>query len=67
MNRNQILSLLKQNPNVSILIISGGINGIGAFRDPALSGVDELLVVEQGNVEVSCALSILADRHGVRL
>src|SRR5512144_2128979 len=48
MNRNEILSSLKQNPNVSVLIIGGGINGIGTFRDLAINGVDVLLV-ERGD------------------
>jgi len=44
MNRSEILSSLKENPNVSVLVIGGGINGIGTFRDLALNGVDVLLV-----------------------
>ncbi len=44
MDRNQILSELKQNPSVSVLIVGGGINGIGTFRDLALNNVDVLLI-----------------------
>ena len=44
MNRNEILSALKKNPNISVLIIGAGINGIGTFRDLALNGVDVLLI-----------------------
>ncbi|HEY9153308.1 MAG TPA: glycerol-3-phosphate dehydrogenase/oxidase [Anaerolineales bacterium] len=44
MNRNEILNSLKQNPEVSVLIVGAGINGIGTFRDLALNGVDVLLV-----------------------
>ena len=44
MNRQEILSALKKNPEVSVLIVGGGINGIGTFRDLALNGVDVLLV-----------------------
>ena len=44
MNRNEILAALKSKPEVSILIVGGGINGIGTFRDLALNGVDVLLV-----------------------
>ena len=44
MNRNEILSSLKKNPQVSVLIVGAGINGIGAFRDLTLNGVDVLLV-----------------------
>jgi glycerol-3-phosphate dehydrogenase len=44
MDRSDILSSLKENPNVSVLVVGGGINGIGTFRDLALNGVDVLLV-----------------------
>jgi glycerol-3-phosphate dehydrogenase len=44
MDRSDILSSLKENPNVSVLVIGGGISGIGTFRDLALNGVDVLLV-----------------------
>ena len=44
MNRTEILSSLKQNPKVSVLIVGGGINGVGTFRDLALNGVDVLLI-----------------------
>jgi len=43
MNRTEILRSLKtQSPTV--LIIGGGINGVGTFRDLALNGVDVLLI-----------------------
>lgn len=48
MNRSEVLSSLKENPHVSVLIIGGGINGIGTFRDLALNDVDVLLV-ERGD------------------
>lgn len=44
MNRESILSELKQNPNCEVLIIGGCINGVGTFRDLALNGVDVLLI-----------------------
>src|ERR1043165_8255124 len=48
MNRNEIFNSLKNRPNVSVLIVGGGMNGIGTFRDLALNGVDVLLV-ERGD------------------
>ena len=48
MNRQEILSDLKKKTEISVLIIGGGINGIGTFRDLALNGVDVLLV-ERGD------------------
>ena len=42
--REQILQDLKNDPQVSVLILGGGINGAGLFRELALQGVDCLLV-----------------------
>ncbi|HEX5809081.1 MAG TPA: glycerol-3-phosphate dehydrogenase/oxidase, partial [Anaerolineales bacterium] len=39
---------LRHKPEVSVLIVGGGINGIGTFRDLSLNGVDVLLV-EKGD------------------
>lgn len=44
MNRSETLAALKNNPEVSVLIVGAGINGIGTFRDLALNRVDVLLV-----------------------
>ena len=44
MNRTETLTSLKENPQVSVLIVGAGINGIGTFRDLALNGVDVVLV-----------------------
>ncbi|MFT5193210.1 MAG: glycerol-3-phosphate dehydrogenase [Candidatus Promineifilaceae bacterium] len=44
MNRNELIQYYKNNPAISVLIIGGGINGLGVFRDLALQGVDVLLV-----------------------
>ncbi|HEX6269284.1 MAG TPA: glycerol-3-phosphate dehydrogenase/oxidase [Anaerolineales bacterium] len=59
MNRNEVLSALKRDPEVSVLIIGGGINGIGVFRDLALNGVDVLLV-ERGDF---CSGASAASSH----
>ena len=48
MNRRDNLRAIKANPDLSVLIIGGGVNGIGLFRDLALNGVDVLLV-ERGD------------------
>lgn len=44
MTRQNVFDALKKQPDVSVLIVGGGINGIGTFRDLALQGVDVLLV-----------------------
>ncbi|WP_321896483.1 glycerol-3-phosphate dehydrogenase/oxidase [Paraburkholderia heleia] len=43
-NRKFFLDRLRQQPKVSVLIIGGGINGAGLFRDLSLQGVDCLLI-----------------------
>ncbi len=43
MNRNEKLVSLKTQPP-DVLIVGGGINGIGTFRDLALNGVNVMLV-----------------------
>ncbi|MEM7346718.1 MAG: glycerol-3-phosphate dehydrogenase/oxidase, partial [Chloroflexota bacterium] len=43
-NRQQTIEKIKQTPEISVLIIGGGINGLGVFRDLALQGVDVLVV-----------------------
>ncbi len=44
MNRQEILAHYRGNPDISVLVIGAGINGIGTFRDLALQGVKVLLV-----------------------
>jgi len=39
---------IRQNPTAQVVIIGGGINGIGTFRDLALQGV-EVILVERGD------------------
>jgi len=59
MNRLEALAALKQNPEIPVLIVGGGINGIGAFRDLALNGVEALLV-ERGDF---CSGASAASSH----
>ena len=42
--REEIIQRLKHDPQVTVLILGGGINGAGLFRELALQGVDCLLV-----------------------
>ncbi len=43
-NRDHRLRRLRANPNPDVLVIGGGINGIGVFRELALQGVDVVLL-----------------------
>jgi NADPH-dependent 2,4-dienoyl-CoA reductase/sulfur reductase-like enzyme len=46
--RSASITRLRRRPNAKVLIIGGGINGVGTFRDLALQGVDVALV-ERGD------------------
>jgi glycerol-3-phosphate dehydrogenase len=46
--RRTSASALRERPRAQVLIIGGGINGVGTFRDLALQGVDVALV-ERGD------------------
>jgi len=43
-SREDRLKRIKENPEIGVLIIGAGINGIGTFRDLALQGIDVILV-----------------------
>jgi glycerol-3-phosphate dehydrogenase len=59
MNRDELLTSIKNTPDTSVLIIGAGINGIGAFRDLALNGVD-VLIVDRGDF---CSGASAASSH----
>ncbi len=44
----EVVQELRDNPRASVLVIGGGINGVGTFRDLALQGIDVALV-ERGD------------------
>ena len=47
-HRRESAAALQERPSAQVLIIGGGINGVGTFRDLALQGVDVALV-ERGD------------------
>lgn len=59
MTRQGKIDALRKNPDISVLIIGAGINGIGTFRDLALQNVDVLLV-DKGDF---CAGASAASSH----
>lgn len=48
MSRQDTIRTLQTNHEVDVLIIGGGINGVGTFRDLAMQGVN-VLMVEQSD------------------
>ena len=59
MNRQDVLHALQQQPEVDVLVIGGGVNGIGTYRDLALQGLNVLLV-EKGDF---CSGASAASSH----
>lgn len=57
--RQTLLDAARQQPDIPVLIIGAGINGIGVFRELALNGVDALLV-DRGDF---CAGASAASSH----
>ena len=58
-----MLAELKANPRVQALVVGGGINGISAFRELALQGVDVLLV-DRGDFCGACSSAPSRMIHG---
>jgi glycerol-3-phosphate dehydrogenase len=57
---------LRERPNAQVLVVGGGINGIGTFRDLALQGVDVVLVERNDFVSGASAASSHMIHGGVR-
>ena len=63
MNRQETLQMIKDNPEVSVLIIGAGVNGIGTFRDLAMQGVD-VLMVDKGDFSAGASAGSSHMLHG---
>ncbi|TJV45642.1 MAG: FAD-dependent oxidoreductase, partial [Mesorhizobium sp.] len=63
MNRIQTIAGLRENPDVDVLVIGGGINGISVFRELALQGVDVLLA-EKGDYCCGASAALSRMVHG---
>jgi glycerol-3-phosphate dehydrogenase len=61
--RKDRLADLRARPDVSVLIVGGGINGAGVFRELALQGVDVVLV-ERGDFCSGCSATSGRVAHG---
>jgi glycerol-3-phosphate dehydrogenase len=57
---------LRQRPRAQVLVVGGGINGLGTFRDLALQGVDVVLVERNDFVSGASAASSHMIHGGVR-
>jgi len=66
MNRKEQFEAMSRRPEVSALIIGGGINGVGLFRELALQGVDALLVEKSDFCSGTSAASTRVIHGGLR-
>jgi glycerol-3-phosphate dehydrogenase len=65
MNRQKIFASLSDH-SPSVLIIGGGINGVGTFRDLALQGIDTLLIDRSDFCSGASAASSHMAHGGIR-
>lgn len=61
MDRKEVFKSIQNQPNVSVLVVGGGVNGISTYRELALQGIDVLLV-EQSDF---CSGASAASSHMV--
>jgi glycerol-3-phosphate dehydrogenase len=66
LSRAERISRLKASPEVSVLVIGAGINGIGVFWDLSLQGVDVLLVDRSDYCSGASAASSHMAHGGIR-
>jgi len=66
MTRDKKLNSIKDTPEVDVLVIGGGINGIGTFRDLALQGVRVLLAEKDDFCSGASAASSHMLHGGIR-
>ena len=66
MTREERLAAICRQPEVSVLIVGGGINGVGLLRELALQGVDALLVEKSDFCSGASAASTRVIHGGLR-
>jgi glycerol-3-phosphate dehydrogenase len=64
--RRDVLDSIRKQPEISVLIVGGGINGIGLLRELALQGVDALLVEKSDFCAGTSAASTRIIHGGLR-
>jgi glycerol-3-phosphate dehydrogenase len=66
MTREERFEAIRGQPDVSVLIVGGGINGVGLLRELALQGVDVLLVEKSDFCSGASAASTRIIHGGLR-
>ncbi|MEM7333287.1 MAG: glycerol-3-phosphate dehydrogenase/oxidase, partial [Chloroflexota bacterium] len=65
-DRSQIFETLRENPEIDVLIVGAGINGIGTFRDLAYQGVRTVLIDKKDFCSGASAASSHMVHGGIR-
>lgn len=63
MNRTNNIDRLRENPEISVLIIGAGVNGVGLFRELALQDIDVVLV-DEGDFCTGATIAVSHLVHG---
>ena len=66
MERSEILFALKEKPDLDVLIVGAGVNGIATFRDLALNSVNVLLIDRADFASGATAASSHMAHGGIR-
>jgi glycerol-3-phosphate dehydrogenase len=66
MKRSETLRSLKDTPDIDVLVIGAGVNGIATFRDLAINGVNTLIVDRGDFVSGASAASSHMAHGGIR-
>ena len=66
MKRSEILAALQENPDIDVLIVGAGVNGIATFRDLAINGTSVLIIDRADFVSGASAASSHMAHGGIR-
>lgn len=66
MNRSEIFTSLKENPDLDVLIVGAGVNGIATFRDLGINGANVLIVDRADFVSGASSASSHMAHGGIR-
>lgn len=66
MKRSEILAALQENPDIDVLIVGAGVNGIATFRDLAINGANVLIIDRADFVSGASAASSHMAHGGIR-
>ena len=66
MKRSEIIAALNENPDIDVLVVGAGVNGIATFRDLGINGANVLIVDREDFVSGASAASSHMAHGGIR-